>query len=55
VASALLCASMHAMQADGLDWATLGVDTTNPTGALRLYERLGFAQVKRFISFQKSL
>jgi len=55
VASALLCASMHAMQAAGLDWATLGVDTTNPTGALRLYERLGFAQVKRFISFQKNL
>ena len=53
VASALLCASMHAFKAAGLDDAALGVDTENPTGALRLYERLGFTQVKRFITFDK--
>jgi ribosomal protein S18 acetylase RimI-like enzyme len=53
VASALLCQSMRAFKAEGLDYAMLGVDTENPTGALRLYERLGFAQVKRFIAFEK--
>jgi len=53
VASALLCASMRAFKAEGLDYAMLGVDTENPTGALRLYERLGFIPVKRFINFEK--
>jgi mycothiol synthase len=53
VASALLCASMRAFKTDGLDSAMLGVDTENPTGALGLYQRLGFAPVKRFINFEK--
>jgi mycothiol synthase len=53
IASALLCASMRAFKAAGLDDAMLGVDTENPTGALRVYERLGFSQVKRLISFEK--
>lgn len=53
VASALLCESMRAFKAEGLDCATLGVDTENPTGALGLYEGLGFAAVKRFIVFDK--
>ncbi|HLF01032.1 MAG TPA: GNAT family N-acetyltransferase [Anaerolineales bacterium] len=53
VASALLCESMRAFKADGLDYATLGVDTQNPSGALGLYEGLGFEAVKRFIMFAK--
>jgi mycothiol synthase len=53
VAYALLCQSMRAMKADGLDYATLGVDTENPTGALGLYERLGFVAVRRMITFEK--
>ncbi len=55
IASALLCASMRAFKAEGLDYATLGVDTQNPTGALGLYERLGFACVKRFTVFEKPI
>jgi ribosomal protein S18 acetylase RimI-like enzyme len=55
VASALMCQSMRAMKADGLDYATLGVDTQNSTGALGLYERLGFVAVKRMINFEKSI
>lgn len=55
VATALLLASMQAFRAAGLDYATLGVDTENPTGALRIYERLGFEPVKRFIAYQKHL
>jgi ribosomal protein S18 acetylase RimI-like enzyme len=45
---------MRAFKAAGLGYAMLGVDTENPTGALRVYTRLGFAQVKRFITFEKS-
>jgi len=36
-----------------LDYAMLGVDTENPTGALKLYQRLGFVPVKRFVNFEK--
>jgi len=53
VATALLCQSMRAFKAARLDYATLGVDTQNLTGALRIYERLGFVAYKRFIAFDK--
>ena len=53
VATALLCESMRAFKRAGLDFATLGVDTENPTGALRLYESVGFRPVRRFIVFSK--
>lgn len=55
VASALLCETMRAFKAEGLDYARLGVDAENPSGALGLYEGLGFKQVKRFIMFGKSV
>jgi ribosomal protein S18 acetylase RimI-like enzyme len=55
IASALICESMRLFRADGLDYAELGVDTENPTGALGLYEKLGFTPVKRFIMFDKPL
>src|SRR5690606_18977424 len=42
LASALLVWSMRAFREAGLDTATLGVDAENPTGALGLYEGLGF-------------
>jgi mycothiol synthase len=43
VASTCIVASLHAAAADGLGRAGLTVDTNNTTGALGLYERLGFA------------
>jgi mycothiol synthase len=55
VATALLCASMHAFKAEGLQHAMLGVDTENLTGALRVYGRVGFKPVKRFLQFEKKL
>ncbi len=55
VASALLAASMRAFQAAGLEYAVLGVDTENPTGALRVYERMGFVPYQRSITFGKYL
>lgn len=44
IATALLRASMRNFADDGLDAAGLGVDTANPSGALRLYEALGYQQ-----------
>lgn len=55
VASALIVPALHALKAAGLELATLGVDTENPSGALRLYENLGFQSVQRAISFQKAV
>ncbi len=43
VASALMAQTMVALAEDGYRIAELGVDADSPTGAGRLYERLGFA------------
>ncbi len=53
LATALLNHSMRAFAAAGLDYATLGVDTENPTGALGVYERVGFTPRKRTIAYGK--
>ena len=42
IASALLRESMRRFAASGMDAAGLGVDAANPSGALRLYESLGY-------------
>jgi ribosomal protein S18 acetylase RimI-like enzyme len=55
IASALLIESMRRFRAAGLDYAALGVDTANPTGALGLYEKLGFRQVRHFTVYEKAL
>jgi ribosomal protein S18 acetylase RimI-like enzyme len=55
VATALLCASMHAFKAEGLQHALLGVDTENLSGALRVYEQVGFKPIKRYIQFEKRI
>jgi len=53
LATAMLCESMRAFKAEGLDYAALGVDTENPTGALGLYEKLGFVAFRRMIVFDR--
>jgi mycothiol synthase len=55
VATALLCASLHAFKAEGLQHAMLGVDTENLSGALRVYESVGFKPTKRYIQFEKAV
>jgi len=50
---ALLLAGMKALQAEGMKWAMLGVDTENLTGALRLYEGAGFRPAKQGAAFRK--
>ena len=53
--TALMCASMQAFKQDGMDFVGLGVDAENLTGALRIYERLDFTVVKRFLAFSKTI
>lgn len=53
IASALLTGAMRSMRESGLDAASLSVDTQNLTGALRLYESLGFYPDQVSISYAK--
>ena len=52
---AMLLAGMHRLKAAGVDTAVLGVDAENPTGALRLYESVGFTPVVTNVSYRKDL
>jgi len=53
LATALMARSMAALQARGMTTAGLGVDSENPTGALAIYERLGFSVTQRYLAFDK--
>lgn len=55
LASFLLAESMRLFRAAGYTHVTLGVDAANPTGAVALYERLGFQTVRRFVQMEKPL
>jgi mycothiol synthase len=52
---ALLLAGMSGLQQAGMEWAMIGVDTENLTGALRLYESVGFRPVRRSAAFRKRI
>jgi len=52
---ALLIGSLHRFKARGLTTAGLGVDTENVTGALRLYEGLGYRPYQRWVSFRQRM
>lgn len=51
--AALVSQAMLNCRAAGLDYLRLGVDSDNPTGALRLYERLGFRPIWRWVWLEK--
>jgi ribosomal protein S18 acetylase RimI-like enzyme len=53
VATALLVRTMEAFVAAGLEAATLTVDAENPTGALGIYERVGFRPIRRTVRLQR--
>jgi ribosomal protein S18 acetylase RimI-like enzyme len=55
LATALLTRAMLAFRTDGLDFAVLGADSENETGAMSLYERLGFVAEKRAIAYVKPI
>lgn len=55
LASALIARAMGAVRDNGASEAVLTVDSENPSGALRLYERLGYRLQARYAGYQKPL
>jgi mycothiol synthase len=55
IASALLTRAMAEARAAGFAAASLGVDADSPTGAVGLYERLGFTVMGTWVSERKPL
>ncbi len=55
LAKALCASSMRVLREQGLDEAWLGVDGLNPTGAVHLYEGLGFHVAKGWRAFGRPL
>ena len=55
IATALLATVLSAARADGYDRASLGVDADSLTGAVRLYEQVGFTVHLIWTSFRKQL
>jgi ribosomal protein S18 acetylase RimI-like enzyme len=51
--TALLAQSLHALKRAGMEVAELGADPENPTGAMRIYERMGFRVRRMGMAYQK--
>ncbi|HEY0069636.1 MAG TPA: GNAT family N-acetyltransferase [Chloroflexia bacterium] len=55
LARAMLARSMQVHKANGMTQTALGVDTENPSGALNLYESMGYKVVSQSTVFRKPL
>ena len=55
IARALIIRSMHMHKAKGMTEVALGVDTKNPSGALKLYQSLGYKKDKTNITYRKPM
>ncbi len=55
LASALIALSLKAIKERGMTEAALGVDSQNLSGALRLYEKMGYRKVKQAALYRKEL
>ncbi len=55
LAKALLANSLRQLKAAGMTECQLGVDATSPTGALHLYEKMGFTVYKRTTVWRKAI
>jgi mycothiol synthase len=55
LATALMLRALHAAREVGLMSADLWVDAANPSGAIRVYERLGFEVALRGTAYHKAL
>ncbi|HEU4920990.1 MAG TPA: GNAT family N-acetyltransferase [Candidatus Limnocylindrales bacterium] len=53
LARALMASTIDALRERGMTEAALGVDAENPSGALRLYESVGFRPESHAITFRK--
>jgi mycothiol synthase len=55
LAQALLSAALAGFRAEGVQRAVLDVDSDSPTGALDLYEHLGFTQASRSAVYEREV
>ena len=55
LASALIARSMKMFKDMGMTQTALGVDTENPSGALRVYERMGYKAISKSTTYRKPL
>lgn len=55
LAASLIASTLWILRERGIDEAALGVDAENPTGALRLYEKLGFQRRHEGLGYRKVL
>lgn len=55
LASALIARSFELLRKEGVSEAALMVDSENPSGANRLYERMGFRLFSRYTAYRKTL
>lgn len=53
--TALLLAGLHALREAGMESATLDTDTDNPTQPMRLYERVGFRELWRWVTYGREM
>jgi ribosomal protein S18 acetylase RimI-like enzyme len=55
LAAALIARALLDLRGRGLTEAALGVDAENPTGALSLYEALGFVRARTGVGYRKAM
>jgi ribosomal protein S18 acetylase RimI-like enzyme len=55
VASALIAQCLDALREAGFDEAALSVDTQNLSGALRIYEKLGYEVQRKYTTFRRAM
>jgi mycothiol synthase len=55
LARALIARSLQKQKELGMTESALSVDAENPTGALHLYQSMGFKETKRFTTYRKPL
>ena len=55
IAAALIARSLRVLEAQGVENAALAVDTENPTGALRLYKKMGYKVHSQYSFYRKPI
>jgi mycothiol synthase len=55
IATALIATMLRAAREHGFDTASLDVDTANPTGALGVYQKSGFAVVDTWVTYARDI
>lgn len=55
IGAAVVAEGLRRLRAAGMTKALLGVDANSPTGATRLYERLGFVVIREAVLFTKEI